>query len=414
MAALILLFSTLLYFYIRHNVEKELQHSLVEQASYLFGHYDRLEETLAQQKGLLRQTLGIEAEIVTRPDAGWKPHHFESFKRDHRFYLRGLFPYDFDRHSYLLLTRDITQPMRMVEQVFRAIVFLNLVAMLLIILYAYILSKMLIAPISFFSKKLARMDGNVLETINTREIPEEFRPLAHSVNQLVSRIKNYILYNKELFVGAAHELKTPLAVLKTRSQVALIKRDKNSESLQKVIEENITTVDDMSEMVRTILEFGRAEGAQLDQAKRLDIKAFLQQKIEEFRLLAHTEGKEIHSRLKLGRLEILLQPTLLTQILQNLLQNALRYTPEGGIVHLYAYRKGDRLIVKIRDEGPGLDDSFDPFAPFKRGKDSPGAGLGLFLVRNAVDSLGGEITLQNREDRRGAIATLLLPIEGND
>ncbi len=410
MAVLLGFFSLILYTYINYSVETELRASLVKQANYLQANFDDLEKALREQKEILRKTLKINARIVSAPAAAYRPLHFETLERDGRSYLQAYFPYNFRRQSYLVLTADITQQKRMQQKVFRAIVLLNLIAMVLILLYAFLLSGMLLGPIRFFSQKLEKMNENILEPLDLSQIPHEFHPLGRSVNSLVARIKSFLLYKKELFVGTAHELKTPLAVMKTRSQVALIKKKKTPEDLERVLRENIGTIDDMNRIIGAILEFGRAEGAQFEKPVEIDLIAFLRTKAEEFALLARSEGKELRYRLSPRMLNLRIQPLLLTQILQNLIQNALRFTPPGGKVQLFSYRKGNRFVIKIRDEGPGIDESQDLFAPFKRSKESPGAGLGLFLVKSAADALGATVTLRNRRDGRGTVATFILPL----
>jgi len=411
MAVLLTFFSIILYTYINYSVEKELRASLIKQANYLFAKYHNLEKAVREQKELLRKTLKINARIVPAPSAAYQPLHFHTLEENGHSYLQAYFPHNFRRQSYLVLTADITQQKKMQRKVFRAIVLLNIIAMVLILLYAFLLSGMLLSPIRFFSRKLEKMNENILEPLELKKIPPEFHPLGRSVNSLVARIKSFLLYKKELFVGTAHELKTPLAVMKTRSQVALIKKKRTPEDLERVLRENIETIDNMNRIIGAILEFGRAEGAQFEKPATMDLIAFLRNKADEFSLLARSEGKEFRARLSPGKLTLTIQPLLLTQILQNLIQNALRFTPKGKKVHLFSYVKNDRFIIKVRDEGPGIDESVDLFAPFKRSKESPGAGLGLFLVKSAADALGATVTLKNRGDRRGSVATFSLPLE---
>jgi len=411
MAVLLAFFSFVLYNYISYSVGKELQASLLKQARYLFAKYDNLEQALKDQKYLLRKTLKIQAAITSAPKAHYRPMHFQTIHDGKRYYLRAFFPYNFRKQSYLILTADITQQKKMEQKVFRAIVSMNAIAMGLILLYAFFLSQMLTGPIRFFSRKLARMDENILEPLDLNKIPLEFRPLGHSINNLVTRIKSFLLYKKELFVGTAHELKTPLAVMKTRSQVTLIKKRRTEKDLEQVLRDNIGTIDDMNRIIGAILEFGRAEGAQFETPKSMELITFIRSKIDEFILLAEAEGKRIFFRLSPERINVKIQPLLLTQILQNLLQNALRFTPKGGTVRIFTYLNNDVFIIKIRDEGPGVDESVDLFAPFKRSRESSGAGLGLFLVKSASDALGGSVTVKNRSDGKGAVATFYLPLK---
>ena len=97
-------------------------------------------------------------------------------------------------------------------------------------------------------------------------------------------------------------------------------------------------------------------------------------------------------------------------ILQNFVQNAIKFTPKEGNITIQARRSKEGFFVYVIDEGIGIDESKDLFAPFKRYGNQTGAGLGLFLAKNAADALGAKITLKNREDAKGTVATLLLPV----
>jgi two-component system OmpR family sensor kinase len=167
----------------------------------------------------------------------------------------------------------------------------------------------------------------------------------------------------------------------------------------------------MNKIVTSILAFGRAEGAQFEESEQIDLIVFLRGLCDEFALLAKQEGKHVKCKLSPAHQFRLLPPLLLRQIVQNLLQNAVKFTPEGKTVKLYSYRKDNRFFITVRDEGRGIDEQMDLFAPFKRTQDSSGAGLGLFLVKSATEALRGEISIKNRRDGRGAVATLILPLE---
>ena len=104
----------------------------------------------------------------------------------------------------------------------------------------------------------------------------------------------------------------------------------------------------------------------------------------------------------------ILQESLLNQIIQNLLQNALKFTPKGKKVLLQSSINNEGLLIEIIDEGCGIDDTVDLFAPFKRQGNKSGVGLGLFLAKSAADALGGELQIKNREDHLGTVASLLL------
>lgn len=385
---------------------------MIKQAKYLFATYDDVAEALTTKKELLRKVLKLQARIATLPHENFRSFHFKSYRKDGHNYLEAYFPYEFALQRYLVLTADVTKQKQVEKKVVRGILLMNLFGMGAILLYAFFLSGMLIAPLRVFSNKLAKMNEHALAPLDLKGIPEEFAPLGDSVNHLIHRIESFLRYKKELFVGTAHELKTPLAVMKTKSQVTLMKRKKSEEDLIAALDQNIRSIDDMNAIIGSILEFGRAEGAQFEKPERIDGVAFLQTMCEEFSLLAEQEDKTLSCRLNPEYLYLTLPPLLLKQITQNLLQNAIKFTPPGKKIKLFAFVKQDTFVIKIRDEGKGIDEEMDIFAPFKRTQDSSGAGLGLFLVKSAADALRAKITIKNRRDGKGAVATLILPLKG--
>jgi len=407
---LALLFSYVLYVYIGYSVDRELKHSMVKQARYLFSTYDDVAEALSTRKELLQKTLNLQVRIDALPQSDFRSIYFKKFKQGHHYYLEAYFPYEFALQRYLVLTADITQQKQVEKQVIHAIVLIAIMEMVAVIIYAFFLSGMLVAPVRVISRRLAQVNERALSPLVLDDLPEEFVPLGKAINQLIARIESFLHYKKELFVGTAHELKTPLAVIKTKNQVTLMKRKRTEKDLEEAMRQTIRSVDDMNRIIGAILEFGRAEGAQFAAPETIDVAEYLGTVCSEFTLLARQEKKTLRCRILVRDLPLRIPVLLLRQILQNLLQNALRFTPEGGKVSLYAYRKGEELYVKIRDEGPGIDENEDLFAPFKRTEGSPGAGLGLFLVRSAADALGAKVTLRNRADGRGAVATLILPL----
>ena len=101
--------------------------------------------------------------------------------------------------------------------------------------------------------------------------------MVNTINHLIARIQNFVKYQKELFIGTAHELKTPLAVIKLKNQVTLIKKRTPEEYIEAL---NVTnkTIDEMNIIVSNILNIGRQEGAQLDKPVVVDIIQFLKRK----------------------------------------------------------------------------------------------------------------------------------------
>ena len=409
MAALLLFFSVVLYSYISYGVDKELRSSLMKQAKYLFATYPDVKKGIEENGEILRKTLKINARIVYIPKSHYKPTHVRTVKKGKEYYIELLFPYNFENQTYLNISANVTEQKHVQQYVYKAIIFINLLGMGIIILYAYFLSNMLITPIRLLSDKLSKRNENMMEPIKTDDLPLEFEPLSTSVNALIMRIQNFIKYKKELFIGAAHELKTPLAVMKTKTQVTLLKRKSTEEDLKEALRQNITSIDEMNKIISSILEFGRAEGAQFETPQDIDIIDFLKKKAKDYEVLCRANHRHFSYHFSAEKCIMHIQPLLLTHILQNFIQNALKFTPENKKIELNVYPRKRHLVIEVVDEGIGINENKDLFAPFIRSEKSNGVGLGLFLAKSAADSMGAKVEIKNRDNHQGTVARVLLP-----
>ena len=410
MIALLLFFSTILYHYINYSVDRELQNSLIKHAKYIFATYPDVEKAIADNGKVLEETLHIKVKIVYLPTLEKKSININKIERSHQYLFELLFPYNTKDSKYLSISTNITEQKKIQQQVYNAIIVINLIMMVIIILYAYILSGMLTHHIQVLSDRLSKRNEKMIEPLDTKDLPEEFEALAISINTLMMRIQNFIKYKKELFVGTAHELKTPLAVMKTKTQVTLMKRDRSVKALEEALKQNIVSIDEMNKIISSILEFGRAEGAQFETPINVDIIELMNNKARDFRILAEANGQNFVYDIQPDTLSIYIQPMLLTQIIQNFVQNALKFTPNGKEVMLKSYIFDNKFVIEVIDEGIGIDDKRDLFAPFIRSHTSTGTGLGLFLAKSASDAMGTTISLNNRENQEGTIARVILPI----
>jgi two-component system OmpR family sensor kinase len=408
MAVLLLLFSTILYNYITYSVDKELESMLVKHAKYLFTTHPDVNEALSKHGDSLKQTLNIEAKIIYFPKSQYQPMHIRKYKKKDKYFIELLFPYNFQNQTYLSVSSNVTEQKKVQQHVYNAMIFINLIGMGIIILYAYFLSGVMTRHIRVLAQKLSKRNENMMKPINAYEFPQEFEPLAASVNALIMRIQNFIKYKKELFIGAAHELKTPLAVMKTKTQVTLMKKKITEEDLKTALRQNIISIDEMDKIISSILEFGRAEGAQFEIPQDIDVIAFLREKANDYRLLADSKKQNFITDLQPVSYVIHLQPMLLTHIVQNFIQNAFKFTPSGKTIWLKSYPQDTLLIIEVIDEGSGIDEQKDLFAPFERTKNSGGVGLGLFLAKSAANAMGASLELVNRSDGQGTIARLIL------
>ncbi|WP_180381909.1 sensor histidine kinase [Campylobacter devanensis] len=398
---LIIIFSVMLYHYIKITIFENIVQSLTLEAKNI--------SAMNENESLEYKNSNFDLiKIVLNDDNLTRPE-FVSTKDINATYLTLYYPY---QNRLLVLTKNTSEYSLIVDQILVDILIINSTAIFLILFYALFLSRMLLAPLRSFCLKLGQLNERFLQEVETDELPVEFKPLGDGVNRLIGRILTFVQYQKELFIGAAHELKTPLAVMKTKNEVTLIK-ERDTQKYIDTLKNNNEAINQMNKMISSILEIGRQEGAQFEQPVMTDMIAYINEIGNNFLILAKGDDKNIRMSLRPHSLKIMIQPTLFLHVLQNFVQNAIKFSPKGATIEINSTLANGEFIVRVIDEGIGIDESKDLFAPFKRYGNSSGAGLGLFLAKGAAQALGGRIELRNRIDRSGTIATLTLPIRNS-
>jgi two-component system, OmpR family, sensor kinase len=334
---------------------------------------------------------------------------FQNYKLDNDYYIKLLYPFDLEKKQFLQIIRNISLERELLYSViFKNLFILAIPGFILMLLYSLGLSKSLLKPIIQINKKLSNMDENSLTQIDKKDLPVEFHSLANSINSLTNRIETYVKFKKELFIGAAHELKTPLAVMKLKNEVTL-KKKREIEQYEETLKLTIKSIDDMNIMISSILDIGRTEGAQFEQNIELDLVEYIKKKANDYRMLSAQKNIIITFFSNVNHLNTSIRVTLFNQILQNFVQNAIKFTPNEKSIAIRLKKTKDEIIITVTDEGIGIKEDVDLFAPFKRIGNQSGVGLGLFLAKNAADALRAKITLKNREDEKnGCIAKLVL------
>jgi two-component system OmpR family sensor kinase len=402
-ASLILIFSSILYFYIEKSIYDDKKEELIHYAKNISSYKSVFELTDSMNDNFF----SLNVEIIYLKKGHPDIEVYEKTQNKQTF-LTLIYPFNIKNSSYLKITKNITQTRKLLNKILNYIFIINIAGFLLVIIYAITLSKMLVAPVTTLSKRLSNMNEHLMKPIKVEELPQEFEPLGETINHLIARIQNFVKYQKELFIGTAHELKTPLAVIKLKNQVTLIKKRTPEEYIEALKTTN-KTIDEMNIIVSNILNIGRQEGAQLDKPQEVDVIQILKQKADDFKLLAENEGKTLHMHFEPNGFMATLQVSLLNQIIQNFLQNALKFTPKEKSVTLRSSQDNFGLLIEVIDEGCGIDESVDLFAPFKRQGNKSGVGLGLFLAKSAADALGAKISIKNRDDGiDGTVASLQL------
>ena len=401
----IIILSFIFYGYTKSTIFEEIKESLYSDAELILRVSQNTKVDTNNFNVITRN--GINIDIITLVHTPETP--YITFKSKSGTFMQILFPFDIKKKQYIKIVKNIDSSIEMLNKIFNNLLLISLGGLIMVILYAFTVSKTLIKPIIDITKKLSNMDENFLTQINKNNLPIEFHPLANSINSLTTRIETNIRFKKELFIGVAHELKTPLAVMKLKNEVTLMKQ-REPEKYQQTLKLTVEQINEMNKMISSILDIGRAEGAQFDKPEEVDLVQYLQRKTNDYRMLSAKKKIILTFFSNVNHNQVYLQSTLLNQIIQNFVQNAIKFTPDDKAIAIRLEKEKDITKITITDEGKGIDESIDLFAPFKRMGEESGAGLGLFLAKNAADALGAKISLENRTDgKSGCIATVILP-----
>ncbi|MDF3905545.1 ATP-binding protein [Paracoccus sp. AS002] len=268
-----------------------------------------------------------------------------------------------------------------------------------------------LAPLDRLAQALSRRPATDLSPLGETRAPTELRPMIEALNGLFHRVEGLRERERSFTAFAAHELKTPLAGLKTQAQVATLAPD--AATRDRALAQIAQGVDRTDRMVRQLLDMTAAENAVDSAAPAEEGAKILADVAGELAGLAQARGVAL--RLETGTAWRSTQGALLAPALRNLLENAILASPKGASVEARLTREGERVRFSVLDRGPGIAETDRPHVTerFYRGAASAsggGSGLGLAIVAAAVEAMGGELRLSPRKGG-GEQAEIILPAE---
>lgn len=251
-----------------------------------------------------------------------------------------------------------------------------------------------------------------LEPLDARNVQHELKPLVSALNEALAQVRRQVAAQRRFVANAAHQLRTPLTSLKAQIGVGL--RASEGGGSQEALKGMNTTVEGMKRLSNQLLSLARAEqGSALLHRETLDFSALCREALESLALIAVERSIDLGFEAPLGPLQIHGHATLLREMAVNLVENAVRYTPEGGTVTVRLATEEGKVILCVEDDGPGIPEAEREkvFEAFYRRLDTgvEGSGLGLAVVREIVVSHEGSVELQGRAAGPGVAAIVRLP-----
>jgi signal transduction histidine kinase len=298
--------------------------------------------------------------------------------------------------SWRIVSRGSGDPVR-AWQIQMAL--LILAAVLLLLPVAWLFAKRIARPIHAFASAAEKLGRDrQVEDLEPRG-PAEIRMAANAFNEMQARLRRYVLERSSVAGAIAHDLRTPLSRLHFHL----------AEAPEPIRAKAEAEIEEMERMIQATLDFVHND-ARRQPSEPLDLALLVEGVVDDLADL----GQDVRL-VKADPAVVEGDPLMLRRLFANLIGNAVHY---GKCARVSVRREGDRVLVEIADEGPGLSAFdiarvFEPFyrAESSRNRETGGIGLGLAIVKAAAEAHGGEVSLANRVDG-GLVATVSLPVTG--
>ncbi len=265
------------------------------------------------------------------------------------------------------------------------------------------------------AEEVANRASSHLEPVDLHEVPEEIKPVIDELNKLFFRLKEGFEREKRFAADAAHELRTPLAALKTQAQVAL--NTNNIEEKNLALQKLIASVNRSTHIVQQLLTMSRLvpEATSLHEEDEVNLEKLTRDILAMLAPVAVEKQIELEFEHEDNIPVILGNATALGILIRNLVDNAIRYSNENGRITVQLFKKNNEVVLEVCDNGPGIAPELQArvFERFFRvlGNKSPGSGLGLAIVRQICELHGGRVILASPKIDTGLVVRVYLPLK---
>ncbi len=275
-----------------------------------------------------------------------------------------------------------------------------------------------LSPLTALQERIRSRRPDDLSPIDTSGVPEEISPLVRSLNDMLARLSQSIQLQKRFIADAAHQMKTPLAGMRMQSELAM--RQSDRQEIQRSLEQLSKSSESATRMINQLLALARAENrsAQSMPLDTVDIRTLARDTVQEWVQAAMARRIDLGFETEESVPAVRGNATMLREMLNNLIDNALRYSSAGGhvTIRLRAEPGMDhemRTVIEVEDDGPGIPAAerahvFDRFYRIL-GSDTEGSGLGLAIVKEIVTHHSADIMITNPPREKGCLFRISFP-----
>lgn len=301
---------------------------------------------------------------------------------------------------------------KLVDEIASNNMYILLISYPLFGLLIWIIVGLALRSITRVTEDISKRASNYFELVRVNDLPIEIKPLVMALNQLFINLQSAFERNKRFASDAAHELRTPLAALKTQTQVALKSQNKEEElaTLQKIVQ----GVDRCSHIVAQLLTLSRlSQEEELNDIKPVDLHKLATEIIAFLVPLAIVKHIDIELLPPPLSAVILGNNIALGILIRNVVDNAIRYTPDNGEIKIKILNENANVVFRVMDSGPGIPCELKErvFERFYRipGSTAQGSGLGLAIVLQITNLHLGKIELNTAPSGVGLQFDVIFP-----
>lgn len=274
-----------------------------------------------------------------------------------------------------------------------------------------------LAPLDAIAQEIGQRSQDDIRGIDETVAPREIRPIAHALNDLLSRVNQSVAAQRRFVADAAHQLRTPITGLKTQAELAL--RNDDPKVIRASLLQIVTATDRTSNLVNQLLALARAEPETYTNIEMtsLDLDVLMRATTSDWIPQAFEKGIDLGVESPAAPITVLGNAVLLRELLGNLISNALAYCPRGSVVTVSLTGHKDEVSLSVMDNGPGIPEPERErvFERFHRvlGSLADGSGLGLAIVKQIANSHRAQVKLESGPGGKGTVFTVKFPRHGS-
>ncbi len=266
-------------------------------------------------------------------------------------------------------------------------------------------------PLRMIAREVESRDPASLRLIKAARLPSEVAPLVTSLNDLLGRLDHALKFEREFIADASHELRTPVTALSL--QLGLLETASTPQERDESIRDLKRGVERMRRLIEQILTLARLDPENTEKMSLIDITALIRDMHEDYARIASARSIDFRVNTK-DQVIVSGDLTSLTALIRNILDNAMRYAPVGGVVTLQVNNQYSTPQIRITDSGPGIpadirEKVFSRFFRADHAPDDTGTGLGLAIAKRAAERLGASLQLEDGPGGAGLTVLISFP-----